>query len=136
MEMLQLIFLYEYYLHIVFACSSGTKKKQLLVDKPDDEVAVNNYDDSYDDLDFMWAFSQVMLLFYQLSIQLFTTIGWDGKSKTKAFTFRNLVTIQCNICKHFGWEKFSWVVAFLLPVYGWESFNCLLTQILLYELQM
>ena len=32
----------------------GLKKKQLHVDKPDDDLVVNAYDD-IDDYDFMWA---------------------------------------------------------------------------------
>lgn len=32
---------------------TGAKKKQLLVDKPDDDVVVSGYDDPLDDIDFM-----------------------------------------------------------------------------------
>lgn len=38
--------------YIMYLCSSGAKKKQLIVDKPDDEAVVSNLD-SYDDFDFM-----------------------------------------------------------------------------------
>lgn len=34
--------------------STGSKKKQLHVDKPDDLVADNTYD-GYDEYDFMWT---------------------------------------------------------------------------------
>lgn len=39
--------------HSVFVALTGAKKKQLIVDKPDDDAVVSNLDSSYDDFDFM-----------------------------------------------------------------------------------
>lgn len=47
--------------------SIGAKKKQLLVDKPDDDSVVNAYDTTYDDYDFMWANLQIRLTMWLLN---------------------------------------------------------------------
>lgn len=52
--MLHLVFQYKYgFIQFIFAARSGAKKKQLIVDKPDDDAVVSNLDSSYDDFDFM-----------------------------------------------------------------------------------
>lgn len=48
------------WLVIVFLQLSGAKKKQLHVDKPDDDLVVDTYD-ALDDYDFMWAFGLAIL---------------------------------------------------------------------------
>lgn len=42
------------FFNLVSCFSPGVKKKQLLVDRPDDDLVVNAYD-AVDDYDFMWA---------------------------------------------------------------------------------
>lgn len=48
-----IIFLSLFGVFNVLTASAGAKKKQLLVDRPDDDLVVSKYDDALDDYDFI-----------------------------------------------------------------------------------